>query len=294
MHRFFSFATLIALFAVTACGPTDRPLTSRPPTEPMPNGCVGSNDGMNNLIAEVSDGTGSTNGLSAATFQEYEGDLYKAASNAIYPENKLNADVASSDLWTTEKGKNVLHYAVQCAVPEGKMIGDLPGKGLLETTKNWLQCPLSESARADLYACMIAHVNPNLEEVPIFLSGPSVKQGPTSDDYPVEEALWTVTVGEIITYHVWPLATLPDCAKDGDDISEALKRRVCGHNAPVCNVKQHDFSDGSCVPVEPPVPGHFKCKVSPDSDYQPAIKTLLKLATPEKDDLTTLYCPAPG
>jgi len=259
MNRIFCTLLVTGLMA-TACGET-------------PGADIDSLPGLETM--EGTNGTPGTNSLSADKFNALTGDLYLLTQGPIYSDeaNGILSPEVIQFLQAPDK-RAVFDYAVRCALPYGTHILDLyHGEGIMTTTAQWSSSALDQPAVEDLFTCIIAHLNPTGVVVPIFLSGPSVDDKEVGDLYPVEEAVWSTRLTVTgIAYDVWPLFPVPEaCASDP---YEALKTRVCGHDAVVCNLVSHSTFAEDCVAVVNDLGqydgGHYVC------NGRPAIKTSLQ------------------
>lgn len=275
MNRTFITMVLTATMA-TGCAPDPMIDGSDPTLETM----------------EGTNGSPGNNGLLVTTFQAKSAALRSLMGHKLFTgTDELNLNINVINFLGSQAGRDVFDYAVQCALPENKSIvrsgRTYTGKHILTTTTQWTQEALDEDAKEDLFACIVAHLNPlGGDSVPIFLSGPAVHTGTLSTVYPVKEALWTAELSEVgVTYHVWPLFTMPEmCAANPLD---ALNKRVCGQNAPECFLEPHQHTFTDCVRKSASDDGQVECL------GKRAIMTRLKNA----DFLSTLYpdCfPTPG
>lgn len=201
-------------------------------------------------MAGGSDGTNGQNHLNSEDAFELRGTLYSATTSDLADYNLLSGkwDLDSNThlnaLKSTPEGRQVLKYAIQCALPTTTTVRytalagglyipfEVTGQGFLETTGGWLNGGLSTSAAEDLFACMLAHMNPTTV-VDINLSGQNVNNDPNADvsDFTWEETLWqaNITEGLSVAFHMraWPLGGFEDCEVDVQE----LETRVCGSYA---------------------------------------------------------------
>ncbi len=240
-------------------------------------------NGPTRKTMEGSNGTGTSNGLSAETFQHTSAALAVLMDGALFTDEESKTLTPSvADFVANEEGAKVLGYAIRCALSEEVKFTHecttYQGGGILKTTDQWTTTALDQHAKEDLYTCIITHLNPLGITVPLFLSGPSVKITTTNVEYPVQEALWTTSLDSgRPEYDVWPLFQLKEpCLVDP---AEALKKRVCGQNAEKCKLTPHDNYVDDCIIDVPDDGGHYKC------NGRPAIKTFLK----SEKSLETLY-----
>lgn len=263
LHRFGALVlAFVPLFAGCVAGEPVEDL-DEPPARPMDkNGSTG------------------TNGLDSPEYFFNELHLVKAAASPLADPGSTEVTAAvQSTLLSTPSGVEVFEYAVRCALPEDVTVtwGDtkMNGLGHLLSTEHWLQSPLSEEATLSLLACMVAHVNPFGQHVPLLLTGPDVSfDGLDHDDFDVDEALWVARRNAAggIEYVVWPSEVLQkEC---GPDPMSALMQRVCGQSPGACHILQGDPSD--CV-VDAESGGYFCLG-------QPALETTLR-----SKDLKVLY-----
>jgi hypothetical protein len=268
-------------------------------------------------------GMGGTNGLDSKLFKEYAWIFYQATQEPLvqpgtepdqlghYQLNPEIHHILLADGQNLDIRKDIFVHALQCAMPSttvfidgtssyhGNVLPDAeanlqdPTKPLLSTTAGWLHGALAQPAVEDLVTCMAIMLNPRFQNVPVFLSGPSVpKRFESTPPYLFEEAVWTADVNEVvgIRYHVWPLITgpqLPDCL-DTDDLAAAFRVRVCGSAEEDCGVdvrldKLEDECDFG--------PNGYNCGAQDDENVpvlaKPAIHTMLK----SQCDVDYMYCP---
>lgn len=263
-------------------------------------------------------GSGGTNGLNTEIFHKLAADLREATTFAlssevaapkkgvVYPLSQ-----AMKDKFLTASGvagiealeevaarRSILEHAVQCALPEGVLLGDLEriytGKGLLIKTHGWFNGPLTTPQAEDLFTCLAVLLNPAYKGVPVVLSGPSVDTRVEST--PIVEALWTAELTEVGTfYHVWPILDAPAYCPDPDVAeSEVWKYRVCGTAKEDCDLVLHagGLWESDCAQVpwgEPPTSddSHMECAVPDSPVARPAIRTTLAAPC----DVMFLFCP---
>ncbi len=258
----------------------------------LPVACLGSADDMDaptlkspsrETLGDPS-GTTGNNGLSSVEFFASEADLLLTTKKPIDSgDPSINLVAEMIGLLNTDGGRHTFKYSMRCGLDLSMSVFDsnntaYPGGGMLNTTAGWLNAPLSDSARDDLFACMLAHLNPYKVEVPIRLTGSSVPNQATDvSEYTFQEALWISNISTSsptgIKYEVWPLPSLYACY--GPITSSAIQTRVCGQGNPVCGLQVHaDMSD--CV--QDANTHNWTCK------GKPAIQTWLKA-----DDVPQLY-----
>lgn len=202
-------------------------------------------------MAGGSDGTNGQNSLRPDSFIAYRLNLYYAATQDLADYNSstqkwtLASNAYTSALKSSEEGRDVLKYAIKCAVPVGTTVSvtvitgagstkyDFAGEGFLTTTGDWLNGGLTVDQTEDMFECMLAHMN-HYTVVDINLAGPNVRDDPDMDTSPFvwEEALWQSTIdttGSKVTIdtQVWPLGGFSGCPGEIDE----LETRVCGTSA---------------------------------------------------------------
>ncbi len=159
---------------------------------------------------------------------------------------------SNNSLLATAGGREVLKYAIRCALPDGaqafyQLSGQdayFEGQGILTNTQDWGTTALSLSETETLYACVAAHMNGMGETVPIFLMGQDVAATDEIGDYEWLEALWAVDIdvdvnGDWtgITYHAFPQGN-PGVSQDCPHIINGLESRICG-STPNCGLQIH-------------------------------------------------------
>lgn len=220
-------------------------------------------------------GTGGTNGLEPELAMPNMLTLWNATSMGV---NDVN-NTAITQLVSTTAGDKTLEYAIRSALPTGGATfgpnQDLGG-GILSTTTGWASGGLSNGAKLDLMAAMLAHLNPYGAEVPIRLMGQSVNSTLGDDaagTYNLSEALWVVTRNRdgSLNYHAWPFeVVLSFC----DSPSTAVNSRACGRmteNGIVnteCSLNVHDNMQADCT--QDPTSKNWTCL------GRPAIKTRIR------------------
>lgn len=206
----------------------------------------------------------------------------------------IDGNAPNSTLLSTEDGRRLLKYAVRCGISEtveiqaedaDGVLYTFPGQGLLTTTQDWLDTPLTGGQAQDLFTCLLAHLNARGVEVPINLSGLDVPNVAGADDgFTWEEALWAtkITTGgggkTTFSFNVWPLDDLMEC----DEYVEHLTDRVCGTFSGNCNLTVRSDRATACTEQS----HGWVCDVG--GTALPAIKTRLK-----STDVELLYdtCP---
>lgn len=253
------------------------------------------------------EGTGSGNHLNSVDlygnklhlFHSAEAPLttYNAAENKYY----VASTPANNSLLSTTGGRDVLKYAIKCAIPAGKAIyyttkgvngqtvlNKFIGGGIL-ISGSWHTTGLSTDRIQDLMACVAAHLNSDGAYIDINLLGKRVNNTLTStqaSEYDWDEAFWVAkvgyqfnaTVGLLVPYvnlKAYPLRSAvsggTSCMTVGMVNVDAMTRScdVDGNN---CNVLTGD-ADSDCFVDE--TTGVWYCK-NTSTTYVPAIKTRLK------------------
>jgi len=121
----------------------------------------------------------------------------KLAANKLAA-NKLAANkLAVGDLIETPDGREVLNYAISCALRDGDILEatasdgtvyDFPGE--IGLVPSWAHHPLNEDGKGWISACLFARVNAHDVAVPVSLRGPSHALDVTPDEragWPLEE-----------------------------------------------------------------------------------------------------------
>lgn len=186
---------------------------------------------------------GGINGLSSPAYQHFALSLSSATSQPLVTGVgfTITNTLLLQNLLAFPDGHDVFEYAAACGLRAGLSLTDgnsaYVGGGVLSTTQDWYNAPLSVDARHDLLECMAAHVNPTGKHVNILLSGQNVlEDGQNHSQYDVDEAVWLVkdgVSGQPET-HVWPLPTFAEVCKV--DPEGALRERVCGKNPVECHL----------------------------------------------------------
>jgi hypothetical protein len=264
-------------------------------------------DNLLNAIPEGSDGSGGTNGLTPAVFHQYSLAMVAATHDPLgtVVEGKvhLSDNLMGSSLVKDPKGRDVFAYALRCALTKGQTVEytfadklySVVGEGILKETSNWPTAALDENKTNELLQCVLAHVNPKEEHVPIFMSGSAIASQHDKTCYKVNEAYWSVRVDPFrgsLRYDVWPLFTALNCEAKvtPESIQEALNRRVCGQEPGSCQLVAHENTDCTGEPGGP-----FQCKLPSlnPSDALPTVVSVIKTMLRNKDDLSSLWCPDP-
>jgi hypothetical protein len=121
----------------------------------------------------------------------------KLAANKLAA-NKLAANkLAVGDLIESADGREVLNYAISCALRDGDVLEatasdgtvyDFPGE--IGLVPSWAHHPLTEEGKGWISACLFARVNAHDVAVPVSLRGPSHALVVTDDEragWPLEE-----------------------------------------------------------------------------------------------------------
>lgn len=244
-------------------------------------------------------GTTGQNHLDSTTFHSNALNLYNSARDNFAVWNGLNFkwwlknNTANNTLKGTTGGRSVLDYAARCGLPSthsvwymSGMFGvSVTGQGHMATTAGWKTAGLTMSQTADLFACVIAHMNGFGETVPIHLSGPNVNEvsdGPALG-YTWDEALFAVDIninwfngGVDLDYHAYPFphAGCPT-------IVTGIDSRICG-SSPACGLTIHPSTEITTHCFE--APEGYYCDLDSTGTYVPMVKTRLKAA-----DVSKLY-----
>jgi len=219
------------------------------------------------------------NGLATGDFSFMLGELL-VAMNAPIADAKdphvINAKT-TANLLALPEGVALMHYAAACALPAGEYVESdsevFKGMGHMRTTKSWGKKALSFPEQADLFTCIVTHLNPLHIHVPIVLTGIDVApDGDAHDGFDVEEALWVTTqdLSGDPWFHVLPM---PKFSASCADPESAFRDRVCGQNPVGCRLSI--LSPGDCE-YDPQLQGWTCLQL-------PAIETWL-----QPDDLRVL------
>jgi hypothetical protein len=276
-----SLSTLIIGLSVslTGCSGPDMNLDARGIDDPMYSTMTGTPGG----------GSGGTNNYNPAYFRELRIIIYGALSSALTGSDEVHdisqAQAAQSFDYHVG-GPSTLDYLSRCALSDGDWASTNSytgyGEGILKNTTEWKSFGLDLEGKEDVYNCLLAHLNPFDEEVPIYLSGRNVEHdtGFDASPYIYEEALWMteieVTVsGPQIHLNVWPLADLEMICTAGTPTIDGLTTRVCGSmDAEECGITVHESLSGCDLEKD----GHYTCL------GRPAIKTRLRAV-----DMSVMY-----
>jgi hypothetical protein len=258
-------------------------------------------DPLYSALTGGSDGTNGQNHLPPEYYIDYRDALLEATKSNLANYNAgtskwiLASNAHTSALRATAAGRQVLKYAIQCALPVGQAVWytiwvggfamqlSPTGQGFLTTTTGWDTGALTTAQAEDLFACVVAHLNP-YTQVAINLSGPRVTNDPNADttDFTWEEALWLVDIRSplgipSIDVRVWPLGGVLACGSYVDQI----ETRLCGSYAggASCDVDVRLNLAGECVQGI----GGWYCR-DIAGNYAPVIKSRLKV-----DDASTIY-----
>lgn len=260
-------------------------------------GCLGNADP---LVADIEPprfktlGTGggiTPNGLAPNSFHSNLTKLSQAMSwKLVGPvATQVSQAVLNTGLLNTPEGRETFTYAVQCALSTnvygpGNDPGDVPvnilyyGHSLLTTTGGWLDGGLSMGQRQDIFACLLAHLNPAPVPVHMLISGNSVRDKseyvdePDQDAFSFDEAVWGVTVDTSLaaTLRVWPMRDLVTTC--GRGVYDILQTRVCAFDLLDCGVDVRGDLPIACDETG----GHFTCY------GQPAIRSRLEPSSVSK------------
>ena len=223
--------------------------------------------------------THGSNGLKSESFVLAMDDLWASTSAAFDGNNTALGTMEGS-----QAGVDTLEYAARIALPTGNHGGPnmlWPGEGMLASTSGWTTGPLAAQQKYDLFAVMLAHLNPFGEEEDIRLSGAALAPGnmPLGEQsmYTFQEALWVVYENANgLQLEVWPLENLSGvCVQK---TAQATKTRLCGQYARThCPVTVRTDYETHCT-YDATVDAWTSC------EGHPAIQTWLKA-----DGWVTLY-----
>jgi len=173
------------------------------------------------------------NGLPSESFILAMDDLWASTSAAFDGDN--TAVVAMEQY---QAGVDTLEYAAKIALPVGDHGGGAflwPGGGMLTTTSGWPTGALTQpQQKYDLFAVMLAHLNPFGVTEDILLGGAALTPGnislPVKSLYTFNEALWVAYEdANGLRLEVWPLDNLAEtCVQK---TAAAAKTRTCGRFA---------------------------------------------------------------
>jgi len=189
--------------------------------------------------------------------------------------------------------KLLVSDAIGCALPRGVTWDGFQGQGILTT--GWPGAAADALSRKEaIHTCLIARMNAFGDDVPIFLSGPSVTQRPSlgrddSAQYPYHEAVWLASIDSPqakVQIHVWPFKDtlqvhcVNKCTSPSFDPTP-IARRVCGNVQPdICGLFVHgppgatDPSGAECR-SDATTEGAWKCRINSTASFKPAIQTRL-------------------
>jgi hypothetical protein len=257
-------------------------------------GAHGIDDPLYSALTGGSDGTNGQNHLHPHYYIKTRYHLYHASTQDLADLNPadgswhLASNLHTNALKATAGGREVLKYAIQCALPAGQDIFyEAPvggsnvtfvatGQGFLTTTTDWDEQGLTTSQAQDLFTCVVAHMNP-YAQVDINLSGENVANDPNADtsQFTFEEALWQVNITAVlggtlsIKTRVWPLEGFLDC----QDAIDNIDTRICGtyEGSSDCDVDVRSNVANECFQGA----GGWWCK-NLAGKYGPVIKSRLK------------------
>lgn len=237
-------------------------------------------------------GGGGTNGLNDFSWDVSYMNLWDGTFGPFDNTNPSLVQLAGNS-----HGIATLGYAAKCALPQGvHVVGEFvfptSTPAILNTTSGWatggLGTLMAPQPKYDLFECMIAHLNPWGNYVPIRLTGASVSNSLPSVEslsYNFKEALWVAhqNPAGALVLEAWPLENLRSVC--GTNTSSALFQRACGSVRGRCGITIREDVDveTACTQDED---GNWSC------EGHPAIQTWLKA-----DDWLALYsscAPNPG
>lgn len=243
------------------------------------------------IISVGSGGIGGINGMLRSDLTGNDFRVVEAASSALWdPQSpgQASAGLLITGLFNTDSARNVLHYAMRCALAseDGVTGGEVPkryaGGGILAGTGSWTTSSIDAVQTSAVLTCLIAHANYRGDNVPIVLNGPLIQgDGVDHSDSDMIEAVWLAKLesdsaapnGIRVRYNVWPRDDL--AAYCGVDAGDTIVNRTCGNLSPEdCQiVHRTDFST-ACTGSD----GVYEC------DGLPAIQTSLRAS-----DLDLIY-----
>ncbi|MDI1442712.1 hypothetical protein [Polyangium sp. 6x1] len=202
--------------------------------------CLAGSDEVNALdpvgLERMSGGGGDTqggNGLQSESFIIAMDDLWDSTSAAFDGNN-----AAVQVMEQSQMGRDTLKYAARIALPTGPHPGDnflWLGQGMLTNTSGWPTGALATSQQKyDLFAVMLAHLNPFGAEEDILLAGANLASQnislPIKSLFTFNEALWVAYENANgLQLEVWPLDNLSNtCVQK---TAAAAKTRTCGRFA---------------------------------------------------------------
>lgn len=205
----------------------------------MATGCVGEPDVSTRTQGVLEVNKITVNKITVNRVQLNKITVNKITVNKITVNGYSLNQVAAGELLSTEDGRELLTYAIQCAIPSGiTIIGKHQGvtyefAGDIGLAPRWLDRPLRETDQRWLSACLLSRVNFFGVSVPISLRGPhaSLKvTEPEADEYSVEEATF---YGNIFTPLDEPMLWNA-CRGRGEAVSESgdLDLRDCAEPDP--------------------------------------------------------------
>ena len=246
-------------------------------------GCLGNTDPLAEdiepphlkTLADPGGGVG-PNGLPPASFHATKLLLMSAMnSRLVTGSSQISNIVVNDSLLPSNEGKAAFPYAMRCALSSTTSVFSVnaveyPGSGFLQTTGGWLTGGLQQGPRQDIFACILAHLNPSTQAVDILLSGASVKLSSTQldlDQFTFDEAVWGVTVSSSfgLTLNVWPMSDLESAC--GRRVFSTLQTRVCGGYDGNCDINVRNDLATACTSS---TSGHYTC------NGQPALRTRLR------------------
>jgi hypothetical protein len=163
----------------------------------MATGCVGEPDVSTRTQGVLEVNKITVNKITVNRVQLNKITVNKITVNKITVNGYALNEVAAGDLLSTEDGRELLSYAIQCAIPAGiTIIGQHAGVtyefgGDIGLAPRWLNRPLRVADQRWLSACLLARVNFFGVSVPISLRGPHASLKVTeseAEDFSVEEA----------------------------------------------------------------------------------------------------------
>jgi hypothetical protein len=263
---------------------------------------IGAHDIGDPLYSALSGGSEGTNGqnhLVPDYFIQNGHNLYGATGQTIATYDaahglwNLVSNTHTEALMGTYGGREVLKYALQCAMPAGEVVvyysqsglsGSVMGQGFLTTMTGWTSGGLTIPQAEDLMACVVAHMNP-YAVVDINLSGENVNNDPNANTsgFTFDEALWQVDItfppggGARMETRVWPLDDLVSCGQ----VVDQIETRVCGtyKGGGSCDVDVRTDRATACLETN----GLWKC-LDPAGNWAPTIKSRLK-----EDQVSSLH-----
>jgi hypothetical protein len=191
------------------------------------------------VAAALGAGGGTVNGLTPTMYQPHKDDVSTWMGGKLAT---LPPPLAT--VYGSAQGTKLVQDTLDCALPMGTTWMDpnmnLLTSGGLMTGAGWPSTMPFEAMEAqidDVQTCLITRLNFFGDDVRIFLSGPDVRQQPTTDaplndpnNYPYAEAVWVASFDDTGDHlDVWPLGDLESSCAIAPGLLEAqIKRRVCG------------------------------------------------------------------